>query len=35
MSIVLTVQDGELAPTPAVVHFVVPFARWYEDMGFT
>jgi hypothetical protein len=34
-SIVLTVQDGELAPTPAVVHFVVPFARWYEDMGFT
>ncbi|MBX3053744.1 MAG: hypothetical protein KF753_19855 [Caldilineaceae bacterium] len=29
------VQDGRLAPTSAVVHFVVPFARWYEDMIFT
>jgi hypothetical protein len=33
--LILTVQDGELAPTSAVVHFVVPFARWYEDMTFT
>ena len=29
------VQNGQLAPTSAVVHFVVPFARWYEDMIFT
>jgi hypothetical protein len=34
-SIILNVQDGELAPTEVVVHFVVPFARWYEDMVFT
>jgi hypothetical protein len=33
--ILFTVQGGELAPTPGVVHFVVPFARWYEDMIFT
>ncbi|MBP7964981.1 MAG: hypothetical protein KBG20_21785 [Caldilineaceae bacterium] len=31
----LTVQDGRLLPTDAVVHFLVPFARWYEDMVFT
>ncbi len=30
-----TVQNGTLAPTSAVVHFVVPFSRWYEDMIFT
>lgn len=30
-----SVQDGNLAPTSAVVHFVVPFSRWYEDMIFT
>jgi hypothetical protein len=33
--ILFTVQNEELAPTSAVVHFVVPFARWYEDMVFT
>jgi hypothetical protein len=31
----LTVKDGRLLPTDAVVHFLVPFARWYEDMIFT
>lgn len=31
----LRIQDGELCPTSAVVHFVVPFDRWYEDMVFT
>ncbi len=31
----LTVEDGRLLPTDAVVHFLVPFARWYEDMVFT
>lgn len=29
------VRNGQLDPTSAVVHFVVPFARWYEDMIFT
>lgn len=31
----LRVRNGQLLPTSAVVHFVVPFARWYEDMIFT
>lgn len=33
--IFFSVKDGVLAPTPAVVHFVVPFSSWYEDMAFT
>jgi len=33
--IVFDIQNGRLAPTTAVVHFVVPFSRWYEDMVFT
>jgi len=31
----LTVVDGQLVPTDAVVHFLVPFADWYADMVFT
>ena len=31
----LAVQDGRLLPTDVVIHFLVPFAQWYEDMIFT
>ena len=31
----LSVRDGELAPSDAVVHFAVPAARWWEDIVFT
>jgi alkylmercury lyase-like protein len=31
----LKVRGGELEPTSAVVHFSVPAARWYEDIGHT
>ena len=31
----LTVTGGELVPTSAVVHFAVPAARWWEDIGHT
>ena len=34
-SISLTVQRGKLEPSHAVVHFLVPAARWYEDLAFT
>jgi hypothetical protein len=29
------VRGGQLEPSGAVVHFAVPAARWYEDIGFT
>jgi hypothetical protein len=31
----LVVRDGELQPTDAVVHFLVPAAHWYDDLRFT
>jgi len=31
----LTVNNGELEPSDAVVHFAVPAARWWEDIVFT
>jgi hypothetical protein len=31
----LTVNNGELEPSNAVVHFAVPAARWWEDIVFT
>ena len=31
----LRVADGEPAAPPWVVHFLVPVARWWEDIGFT
>lgn len=31
----LEVRDGEVAPAAAVTLFVVPAARWWDDIGFT
>ncbi|HKK08177.1 MAG TPA: organomercurial lyase [Gemmatimonadota bacterium] len=31
----LRIEDGRLAPTGAVVHFAVPPARFWENIGFT
>jgi hypothetical protein len=31
----LRVEDGELQPVDAVIHFAVPAARWWENIGFT
>jgi hypothetical protein len=31
----LVVHGGALQPTTAVVHFLVPAARWYDDLRFT
>jgi hypothetical protein len=31
----LEVAAGELAATAHVVHFLVPAARWYDDLAFT
>ena len=31
----LAVHDGVLEPSDAVVHFVLPPARWWEDIVFT
>jgi hypothetical protein len=33
--LVFTVRDGELEPVDAVVHYAVPAARWWEDIGFS
>lgn len=33
--LVFTVREGELEPLEAVVHFAVPAARWWEDIGFS
>ena len=32
---VLSVQDGELVRSEGVVHFGVPAARWWDNIGFT
>jgi Alkylmercury lyase len=31
----LEVRGGEVSPGPAVTLFVVPAARWWDDIGFT
>lgn len=31
----LSVHNGELEPSDAVVHFAVPAARWWKDIVFT
>jgi hypothetical protein len=31
----LRVEDGELQRVDAVIHFAVPAARWWENIGFT
>jgi hypothetical protein len=31
----LRIGDGELEPVDAVVHFAVPAARWWDNIGFT
>jgi hypothetical protein len=31
----LRVRDGQLEPVEAVVHFAVPAARWWDNIGFT
>lgn len=31
----LRVSGGELEPVDAVVHFAVPAARWWDNIGFT
>ena len=32
--LVFAVRDGELEPIEAVVHYVVPAARWWDNIGF-
>jgi alkylmercury lyase-like protein len=34
-ALTLTVRNGALEPTDAVVHFAVPAARWWENIVFT
>jgi hypothetical protein len=31
----LEIRGGQLTTTSVVVHFLVPAARWYENLGFT
>ena len=31
----ISVQDGTLRPAQAVVHFAVPAAHWWDDIGYT
>ena len=33
--IALTVRDGKVQDTDALVHFLVPFKDWYNDLPFT
>jgi DNA-binding transcriptional MocR family regulator len=33
--IALEVRESGVAPAAAVTHFVVPAARWWDDIGFT
>lgn len=33
--LVFEVRDGELEPVDAVVHYAVPAARWWDDIGFS
>ena len=34
-SITLQVQDGQISESDVLVHFLVPFAHWYDDLVFT
>lgn len=34
-ALVLEVRGGALAPNPAVAHFLVPAANWYDDLRHT
>lgn len=31
----VTIRDGQIAGGGAVVHFLLPFARWYDNLIFT
>ncbi|MEZ4727939.1 MAG: organomercurial lyase [Caldilineaceae bacterium] len=31
----LEIQQGEVVGTTAMIHFLIPFRQWYEDMIFT
>ena len=33
--LVFTVRGGELEPVDAVVHYAVPAAHWWDDIGFS
>ena len=33
--IAITIQRGQFEPKQGVVHFPLPFVRWYEDLVFT
>jgi hypothetical protein len=33
--IAIRIREGTLDPAEAVVHFIVPAAKWYEDKSFT
>ena len=33
-TLVVEIDDGELAPADNVVHYLVPAARWWDDIGF-
>lgn len=33
--IAIRIREGALDPAEAVVHFLVPAAKWYEDLSFT
>jgi len=30
--VAITVQDGQISPGDGVVHFLLPFRRWYDDL---
>jgi hypothetical protein len=31
----LNIKDGEVSTSKALVHFLLPFRDWYNDLGFT
>lgn len=31
----LEVKDGQITNSPLLIHFPLPFARWYDDLVFT
>jgi hypothetical protein len=31
----LNIKDGEVSTSKALVHFLVPFRDWYNDLAFT
>src|SRR4051812_2601210 len=31
----LEIRNGDIAPAEGIVHFAVPAARWWENIGFT